>query len=63
MNESFPQNNSEELKKGEETTPVSVEQPPVVPEDYPHVDKAGKLSAEQEEELGRTIREVLENQK
>ena len=65
MNERFLQNNPDELKKEEEISPVPFEQQPpvVVPEDYPRVDEAGKLSPEQQEDLGKTIREVLENQK
>ena len=56
MSERFPQNDIEGSEDQEQIVPPLEHQE----EGIPDVDKAGKLTPKQEEELGRTLREVLE---
>ena len=55
MNEGFPQNNSEEGKEEGEMIPVPFEQP-LEPE-IPNVDKAGRLTQEQEKALSEVLKQ------
>ncbi|MFA6463527.1 MAG: hypothetical protein WCV55_00820 [Candidatus Paceibacterota bacterium] len=58
MSEKFPQNNSE-ISEEQEQTPAHFDQQPPVEEGIPNVERAGRLSPEEEEEL----RDILKQYK